>query len=67
MSNTELVIPSGWGEPREKRHRNFGAELKKIQESVPFKMSSRGWAYFLEGLNLIHKGEFDKTQNIINE
>ena len=30
-------------------------------------MSSRGWCYFLEGYNIITKGDFDKVQKAINE
>ncbi len=62
-----LEIPTGWGKPREERLQNFGEELQKIQSTIPFQISSRGWCYDLEGRNLINKGEFDRVQKIINE
>jgi hypothetical protein len=45
----------------------FANTLLKIDEETGFKVSSRGWAYQLEGLGLIPKGEFNRVQNLINE
>lgn len=45
----------------------FANTLIKIDKETGFKVSSRGWAYQLEGLGLITKGEFNRVQNLINE
>lgn len=37
----------------------FANTLIKIDKETGFKVSSRGWAYQLEGLGLITKGEFN--------
>lgn len=43
----------------------FAKLLKQMQPD--FQMSSRGWGYFLEGMNVITKAEFDRVQGIIND
>ena len=45
----------------------FANTLIQIDKKTGFKVSSRGWAYQLEGLGLITKGEFNRVQNLINE
>ena len=52
-----------------RRLKDFALEIKAIdaQRTKRIKASSRGWCYLLEGLGLIHKGEFDKTQTAIND
>ncbi|MBA7505091.1 hypothetical protein ES706_03754 [subsurface metagenome] len=47
--------------------RNFADKLKEISEQVGFKISARGWAYQLEGFNLINKAQFDLVENLVNE
>lgn len=44
----------------------FAAELKRISDTIGFKISARGWCYQLEGFGLITKGEFDRVENLIN-
>jgi hypothetical protein len=53
----------------EKRLEGFADEIRAIdaKRTNPVKYSSRGWCYLLEGLGLIHKGEFDSAQNAIND
>jgi hypothetical protein len=45
----------------------FAEELQAIQDTVPFKMSARGWCYLLETRRLINKDGFDRCENVINE
>lgn len=45
----------------------FAEEMKLLQAKMPRKVSSRGWCYILEGLNVINKGQFDLLQDKINE
>jgi len=47
--------------------RAFANKLIEINETVGFKVSSRGWCYQLEGFGLINKGQFDLVQNLINK
>jgi len=50
------------------KNEQFAYNLKQYaEENMSFKLSSRGWAYQLEGMNLIDKGDFDKIANKINE
>jgi len=44
----------------------FYAELKLINEKLPFKVSSRGWCYILEEHGLL-KGQFKAAQDLIND
>ena len=36
----------------------FAERMKEIQERLPRKVSSRGWCYILEGMNVINKGQY---------
>jgi len=45
---------------------DFCAEILKIQSSLDFAVSSRGWCYLLEEHGL-GKGDFDKAQDLINK
>ena len=45
---------------------SFYAELKEINETIPFKVSSRGWCYLLEEYGLM-KGDFDSAEKLIND
>lgn len=44
----------------------FSQELKKIQSTIGFKVSSRGWCYLMEQAGFIDKSQFDKVDNAIN-
>lgn len=66
MSET-LILPSGRGEKREQNLSAFATIILRYVDQAPQKMTSRGWCYFLEGFNLIRKGDFDRTQEAINE
>ena len=52
----------------ETRLGDFANEILGIeaQRTNPVKYSTRGWSYLLEGLQKIHKGEFDACQKAIN-
>ncbi len=63
----KLALPSGRGETRTQSLQEFAAIILELNEQATQKMSSRGWCYFLEGFNLITKGDFGKTQKAINE
>ena len=43
----------------------FAEYLKSTQEQLDFKMSPRGWCYFLENEGMITKAEFDYAGSII--
>jgi len=45
----------------------FADRLKEIQETIPSKISARGWCYILEGMNAIDKSQFDRVEKSINE
>lgn len=62
-----FILPHSRGKIRNEELKTFSELLKSISERINFKISSRGWCYELETHNFIHKGEFDKTQRIINE
>ena len=63
----KVELPYGRGIERLRRLQVFAHQLMEIQRGIGFKVSSRGWCYQLEGLRVIDKGEFGKTQNYINE
>jgi len=42
-------------------------DLKRVQERLDFKMSARGWAYFLENEGFINKSQIDYAENRINK
>jgi hypothetical protein len=44
----------------------FCQRIKELQCTLDFRMSARGWCYYLEGKGVITKGEFDQAQGIIN-
>lgn len=44
----------------------FAQMLEGLSAQIGFKISARGWAYQLEGLGLITKGEFERVENLIN-
>jgi len=50
----------------EKNKEQFARMLEDLSAQIGFKISARGWAYQLEGLGLITKGEFDRVENLIN-
>ena len=64
-------IPHGTigNETYESRLALFANEIKAIdaQRTHHIKVSSRGWAYALEGLGKITKSEFDTCQKAIND
>jgi hypothetical protein len=70
----ESIVPRrGKGRPTKEGDEVFqaGVEhlvefMKKIQSSVDFKMSSRGWCYSLEPYGLL-KSDFDYAQRLIND
>ncbi len=45
---------------------DFSDLLKEMQETIDFKVSSRGWCYLMEQAGHIDKGQFDKVDNAIN-
>ncbi len=62
-----LVLPTApSGRKYQEQLQEFATELQLISDDVGFRMSSRGWAYTLEGMRLINKDEFDRVENLIN-
>ena len=45
----------------------FADQLTALTNKVGMKLSSRGWAYQLEGFRIINKNQLDMVENIINE
>ena len=45
----------------------FCRYIIQMDSTLDFRVSSRGWAYLLEGEGLIDKGQFDEAQNLIND
>ena len=62
-----IILPSGRGESRKSRLQAFANTILEYREKASQLMSSRGWCYFLEGFNVLTKGDFNKVQNAINE
>lgn len=65
--DTEIVIPSSRGEERHIELLEFADALIEAQEEIGFKMSARGWGYFLEGELVITKAEIDRAEKLVNE
>lgn len=53
-------------EHKQKR-KKFANQLKQVDSTLDFKMSARGWGYYLEGEGVIDKGELDRVANMIND
>lgn len=49
-----------------KRLAQFAEHIIAMGDAAGFKISSRGWAYQLEGARLINKDQFDKVEAAIN-
>lgn len=45
----------------------FAQYIEDLSEEIGFKVSSRGWAYLLEGRRLINKSQFDRVTELINK
>lgn len=67
MLGQQIVIPYGRGASRDFLLREFAQQLKELQTTIDFKVSSRGWCYMLENLGAITKAQFNRVQSIINE
>jgi len=61
----EFTLPTRTN--REQGLQNFAEQLKELTAEIGMKLSSRGWAYQLEGFRLINKDQFDLVENLINE
>lgn len=44
----------------------FAVILNQIQQTIPFKVSSRGWCYLMEQAGYIDKSQFDKVDSAVN-
>lgn len=44
----------------------FSQWLLDYQETIGYKVSSRGWCYLLESERIINKDQFDKVESVIN-
>lgn len=67
MSLPKLELPRGRGRVREKFLVQFAKGILKVNQLATQRMTSRGWCYFLEGFNLVAKGDFDRIQKVFNE
>ncbi len=63
-----MIIPDdrSRGHKRDLNLQVFANLIIFLQDRIDFKLSSRGWAYQLEGFGLITKDEFDRAQRMIN-
>ena len=50
-----------------KRKVEFAELLKKMQQDIPFRVSSRGWGYLMEQAGYINKSQFDRIEDAIND
>lgn len=50
-----------------KRKKEFAQILLDLHKKMGMKVSSRGWAYILEGERYINKDQFDRVQDAIND
>lgn len=48
------------------RLENFAAVLLQVADTIPFRVSSRGWCYLLEQAGVMDKSQFDKVEEWIN-
>lgn len=48
------------------RIKEFAEYLIHLQTKIDFKISARGWGYYLESERIINKNQFDKVENAIN-
>ena len=46
--------------------REFADRLRRVDSTIDFRMSARGWGYFLEGEDAITKAEIDVAEQWIN-
>jgi hypothetical protein len=69
MSEKEIPfkLPRARGGNRIVELREFAKSLIKFQNTVGFRISSRGWCYQLEGFQLVSKDQFDRVEKLINE
>jgi len=67
---SDIEVPdltSGRRSKREKQELDrFADVLREIDSGIDFKMSARGWGYYLEGANVIDKSELDEAQHAVN-
>jgi hypothetical protein len=49
-----------------KKLQDFADIMRKMQESIDFKVSARGWGYLMEQAGYINKSQFDKVENAVN-
>lgn len=47
--------------------RSLAGDLQKVDSTLDFKMSARGWGYYLEGEGVITKGEIGRAETVIND
>ena len=47
--------------------RELADDLRKVDSTLDFKMSARGWGYYLEGEGAITKGEINRAEKVIND
>lgn len=70
QSNINWPDSPGRGRPSQDYYdklEQLANDLKRVQRGLDFKMSARGWAYFLENEGLIDKSQIDYAENRINK
>jgi len=60
-------IPAAQEATYQARLEDFCRLITDIQETLDFKVLSRGWCYILEDRIGLRKGDFDKAQDLIND
>jgi hypothetical protein len=56
-----------WSKQQRQQAKQFAQDLRAVDNKLDFKMSARGWAYFLENEGVIDKSQLDYAQNKINQ
>lgn len=50
-----------------KRIQEFADMLLQLNKQVGFKMSTRGWCYYIENTGMINKDQFEKVMNLMSK
>jgi len=65
----DFVMPPLTGplKPRKQARIALGEVIERMSQETGFRFGPRGWAYYVEGLGLITKGEFDRFTKLITD
>jgi hypothetical protein len=67
IEGIEIELPKGKPLDRARQLMKFSHGIVKLSQRIDFRMSSRGYAYFLQNMGKITKDEFDRAERLIGE